>query len=144
MRYAPWCFFVKVTLYSVDVYGKTGDCQFSYTGVRTVTVPRTWEPLSPSTDINGVKRDPDKKHLCIPYYLTQSSMRVRTLNLWDFVFLYTGAIGNWGSVWLNVPPQIQTNRMSRNKKPDLDEGWLMGLTCILCTMSWIGTRTFLH
>ena len=44
----------------------------------------------PSIDINGLKRDLDKKHWCIPNHLTQSSMGAGTLNLGDSVFLYTG------------------------------------------------------
>ena len=58
-------------------------------GVRTLAVPHNRE--SPSIDIHGVKRDLDKKHWCIQYHLTQSSMDARTLNLGDSVFLYTGS-----------------------------------------------------
>ena len=73
---------------------------FTFTTLRPVMVvfksyasrckqsPITESPLS--MDINGVKCDLDKKHRCIPHYLTQSSMDARTLNLGNSVFLYTG------------------------------------------------------
>ena len=54
----------------------------------TGSSPITESP--PSIDIHEVKRDLDKKHWCIPYHLTQSSMGARTLNFGDSVFLYTG------------------------------------------------------
>ena len=63
-------------------------------GVRTLAVPHNRE--SPSIDMHGVKRDRDKIHWCILNHLTQSFMGVRTLNLGDYVFLYTGR-GNLGA-----------------------------------------------
>ena len=67
------------------------------TGVRILAVPITESP--PSIDMNGVKGDLDKKkkkkkkkHLCIPCYLTHSSMGARTLNFGESIlyFFYTG------------------------------------------------------
>ena len=56
--------------------------------VRTLAVPITESP--PSIDIHGVKPDLDKNHWCIPYHFTQSFLGIRTLNLVDSEFLYTG------------------------------------------------------
>ena len=44
----------------------------------------------PSIDKHGVNRDLDKKHWCLPYHLTQSSMGAGALNLGDSVSLFTG------------------------------------------------------
>ena len=59
------------------------------TGVRTLTVLHNHDNReSPSLDKHGVNRDLDKKHWCLPYHLTQSSMGAGTLNLGDSVFFF--------------------------------------------------------
>ena len=60
------------------------------TGVRTLTVLHNHDNReSPFIDKYGVNRDLDKKHWCLSYHLTQSSMGAGTLNLEESVFLYT-------------------------------------------------------
>ena len=56
--------------------------------VRTLAVPHNRDSFL--SQYTRVKRDLDKKHWCIPYHLTQSSVGTRTLNFWDSVFLYRG------------------------------------------------------
>ena len=69
----------------------------------------------PSIDKHGVNRDLDKKHWCLPYHLTQSSMGAGTLNLGDSAFLYTGNHWNMAIHWSLTPLFEVDYRSSWNK-----------------------------
>ena len=69
----------------------------------------------PSIDQHGANRDLDKKHWCLPYHLTQSSMGAGTLNLGDSVFLYTGNHCYMALHWSLTPLFEVDYRSSWNK-----------------------------
>ena len=87
------------------------------TGVRTLTVLHNHDNReSPFHRQTRSKSWPwDKKHWCLPYHLTQSSMGAGTLNLGDSVFLYIGNHCYMAMHWSLTPLFEVDYRSSWNK-----------------------------